>query len=212
MERTAEHFKDISQLHAGDAAQLIHNDGVHILINLNGFTRGAKNEIFALHPAPLQMSFLGYAGTMGADYIKYIVGDPISLPKELRQFYTEKVVSLPHTYLVNDHKQSSRDAMLHEPMGGKPLHKLVSRAQYGISEDKFVFCCFNQMYKIDPAIFTAWMNILKRVPNGVLWLLRFPPFAEERIRQEALNRGVKEDQIIFSDVARALAGPPPQAQ
>lgn len=202
VERTAEHFKDISQLHAGDAAQLIHNDGVHILINLNGFTRGAKNEIFALHPAPLQMSFLGYAGTMGADYIEYIVGDPISLPKELRQFYTEKVVSLPHTYLVNDHKQSSRDAMLHEPMGGKPLHKMVSRAQYGISEDKFVFCCFNQMYKIDPAIFTVWMNILKRVPNGVLWLLRFPPFAEERIRQEALNRGVKDDQIIFSDVAR----------
>jgi protein O-GlcNAc transferase len=261
IEATTEHFKDISQLHAGEAAQLIHNDGVHILINLNGFTRGARNEIFALHPSPLQMSFLGYAGTMGADYIEYMIADPttvrmlfyfppsflvvcdvslslsrsitaclysltpfdtsltvipipqpsidtiptllitLQVPVESRQYYSEKIVSLPHTYLVNDHKQSSRDAMTHEPMGDNPAHKAISRARYGISEDKFVFCNFNQMYKIDPATFDTWMNILKRVPNGVLWLLRFPPAAEERIRQEALNRGVKEDQIIFSDVA-----------
>ena len=200
IESTAEHFKDISQLHAGDAAQLIHNDGVHILINLNGYTRGAKTEIFALHPAPLQVSFLGFPGTMGAEYIEYMIADPISVPTTARQYYAEKIVQMPHTCLVNDHKQSSREVMSLDPVGN-PVHKSVNRARYGISEDKFVFCCFNQLYKIDPEIFETWMNILKRVPNGVLWLLRFPPDAEENLRQEALNRGVKEDQIIFSNVA-----------
>ena len=141
IEATAETFKDISLLSAGDAAQLIYNDDVHVLVNLNGFTRGARNEIFALRPAPLQLSFLGFCGTMGARYMDYLVADATVVPKHLRPFYTEKILSLPHCYLVTDHKQSARSAVDQDATGAA----LPTRAQYGIPEDKFVFCNFSQV-------------------------------------------------------------------
>lgn len=194
IEDEVEHFKDISQLHHGDAAQLIHNDGIHILINLNGYTRGCKNEIFALHPAPIQMQYLGFCGTMGSDFIEYIIADDVVIPRHKREFYTEKVLSLPHSYFVTDHRQSSDQILL------PPDRDVLNRNKYGIPEDKFVFCNFNQLYKIDPQIFEVWMNLLKRVENSVLWLLRFPPEAEENINIEASRYGIKKDQIIFSDV------------
>ncbi len=100
---------------------------------------------------------------------------------------------MPHSYFVNDHRQSCRD-LIDTPLS-------VTRAMYGISEDKFVFCNFNQLYKIDPAIFDVWARMLKRVPNSVLWLLRFPPVGESYLLQEAYKRGIREDQIVFSDVA-----------
>lgn len=193
IEDEAEHFIEIGHLHASEAAQVINNDGIHVLINLNGYTKGARNEIFALQPAPIQMSYMGFCGTMGAKYIQYIVADNTVIPPELRQFYQEKVFSMPHTYFVNDHRQSARH-LIDVPTGS------VTRAQYGISEDVFVFCNFNQLYKIDPEIFDCWMRMLKRVPNSVLWLLRFPPVGEENILQEARKRGVRDDQIVFSDV------------
>jgi len=194
IQTSAEHFIDIGHMHAVEAAQLIHKDGIHILINLNGYTKGSRNEIFALRPAPIQMSYLGFCGTMGADYIDYIIADNVVLPKELRVFYQEKVLAMPHSYFVNDHRQSSKQ-LVDLPTGA------ISRSQYGISEDKFVFCNFNQLYKIDPDIFDVWMKLLKRVPNSILWLLRFPPAGEENLLQEARNRGVRPDQIVFSDVA-----------
>ncbi len=100
---------------------------------------------------------------------------------------------MPHTYFVCDHKQSSR-AFINLPYG------TVTRQQYGINEDVFVFCNFNQLYKISPEIFKVWMNLLKRVPNSILWLLRFPPAGERNILQEARKHGVREDQIHFTDV------------
>ena len=192
IESEVETFKDISLLQASDAAQLISNDGIHILINLNGYTKGARNEIFALHPAALQMSYLGFCGTLGAEYIEYMIGDNTSVPSSLRQYYSEKIIAMPHAFLVNDHKQSARYMLTGD--------KMPSRSQYGISEDAFVFCCFNQFYKIDPEIFDVWMNMLKRIPNAVLWLLRFPSAGEKYILLEARKRGVRESQIIFSDV------------
>jgi protein O-GlcNAc transferase len=192
IESEVDHFKDISPLSIGDAAQQIFNDGIHVLINLNGYTKGARNEIFCLHPAPLQMSYMGYAGTMGADFIDYMIADNVTIPAETKPYYSEKIISMPHTYFVNDHKQSSREVVDQVDM--------PSRSQYGISEDSFVFCNFNQLYKIDPAIFTTWMNILKRVDNSVLWLLKFPPVGQENLLKEARARGVREDQIVFTDV------------
>ena len=194
IETEVEYFKDISQLQAADAAQLIYNDGIHILVNLNGFTKGAKNELFALRPAHVQLSMVGFCGTSGASYMDYMVADPITIPSENRSFYTEKILYMPHTYVINDHKQSARfvvDGSVAPP----------TRGRYGLSEDKFVFCNFGQLYKIDPLIFDTWMNILKRVQNSVLWLLKFPPDGEVNIRAEARKRGVREDQIHFSDVA-----------
>ena len=194
IEESVETFKDISKLHSGDAAQLINNDGIHILVNLNGYTKGARNEIFALQPAPIQVAYLGFCGTMGADYIQYMVADGTVLPKEFRPYYDEKIISMPHSYFVADHKQSARDLLHGEGQN------LPTRAYYGVPEDKFVFCNFNQLYKIDPQIFDVWMRILKRIPNAVLWLLRFPAVGEENILKEARERGVRPDQIIFSDV------------
>jgi len=219
IESEAEHFKDISQLHAGEGAQLIHNDGIHILINLNGYTKGARNEIFALHPAPIQMSWLGFAGTMGADYIEYVIADDIVIPDEYRGYYSEKILKMPHTYMVTDHRQTSKHILTAHAaaksalMGGnsgeqnadslppaQPMLDVPTRARYGISEDKFVYACFNQLYKVDPDVFTAWCNVLKRTKNSIMWLLRFPPAAEANLLKEADKRGVKADQFVFSDV------------
>eukprot|EP00981_Chlorochromonas_danica_P001352 scaffold289_cov169-Ochromonas_danica.AAC.13 len=197
IEREVEHFVDVSALHSGEAAQMINHDNVHILINLNGYTKGARTEIFALKPSPIQASFMGFCGTMGADYINYLIADSVAVPRELRPFYHEKILSMPHSYFANDHKQSCVDWVSPEVL----TKHGIQRQRYGISEDKFVFCCFNQLYKIDPEIFKVWMRILKRVENSVLWLLRFPAMGEENLRREAAAQGVREDQIIFTDVA-----------
>ncbi|TYZ67101.1 hypothetical protein PybrP1_002835, partial [[Pythium] brassicae (nom. inval.)] len=175
------------------AARRIHRDGIHVLVNLNGYTKGARNKIFALRPAPLQVSYMGFCGTLGADYVQYMVGDAVVVPPAHRRFFTEKIISMPHSYFVNDHRQSARDVL--------DAAKCPTRAHYGVPEDAFVFCNFNQVYKIDPATFATWMNILKRVPSAILWLLRFPPLAEANIRAEAAARGVKAHRLHFTDVA-----------
>lgn len=197
IEADAEHFVDVSHMHSGEIAQAINHDNIHVLINLNGYTKGARTEIFALRPAPMQMAFMGFCGTMGADYIHYLVADNTVIPKELRGFYHEKVLSMPHSYFLNDHKQSCGDFIDHEALAAQG----INRARYGISEDKFVFCCFNQLYKIDPDIFRVWMRILKRVNNSVLWLLKFPAAGEANLLREARAQGVREDQLIFTDIA-----------
>jgi len=193
IESEVENFKDISQLQNGDAARLIQSDNIDILINLNGYTKGARNEIFALKPAPLQVSYMGYCGTLGADYVQYMIVDRTVVPSEYRQFYSENLIYMNHSYFVNDHRQSARYIY--------NKAELPTRAKYNVPEDKFVFCNFNQLYKIDPEIFDTWMNILKRVPNSILWLLRFPPSGESNIRMEARARGVRDDQLHFTDVA-----------
>ncbi len=192
IEKEVETFKDVSELHAGDIAQLIQNDGIHILVNLNGYTKGSKNEIFALRPCLVQISMMGYPGTTGADYMDYLIADVSVIPDVVRNYYSEKILYMPHSYHVNDHRQTSQFVIEsdHAP----------TRSQYGLSEDKFVFCNFGQLSKFDPEIFKCWMNILKRVPNSVLWLLQFPNAAVENIRQEALKHGVREDQLHFTDV------------
>lgn len=130
-----EHFTDISALPHGDAARLISSHRIHVLINLNGYTKGARNEIFALRPAPVQVSYMGFCGTMGADYVQYIVVDESVVPKNLTQHYSEVPVYMPHCYFVNDHKQSAAECL------DKRL--LPTRQRYGIPDSKFVFANFN---------------------------------------------------------------------
>ncbi|EES06819.1 probable UDP-N-acetylglucosamine--peptide N-acetylglucosaminyltransferase SEC [Sorghum bicolor] len=189
----AEHFVDVSAMTSDNIARLINQDKIQILINLNGYTKGARNEIFALQPAPIQVSYMGFPGTTGAAYIDYLVTDEFVSPSRYSHIYSEKLVHLPHCYFVNDYKQKNRDCLT-------PVcpHK---RSDYGLPEDKFIFACFNQLYKMDPEIFDTWCNILKRVPNSALWLLRFPAAGETRVRAHAVARGVRSDQIIFTDVA-----------
>lgn len=189
-----EHFRDLSAVPSpAAAAQMIAQDRIHVLVNLNGYTKGARNEIFALRPAPVQVSYMGFCGTTGAPHVDYFVVDRSVVPSVLREEYTEALVFLPHCYFVNDHAQSARDVL--DP-GRKP-----TRTQYGIPEDKVIFANFNQLYKIDPRTFAVWCRILRQVPNSALWLLRFPPAGEANIRAAARAFGLPEEAIVFTDVA-----------
>ncbi|XXG78697.1 hypothetical protein AAC387_Pa08g2590 [Persea americana] len=188
-----EHFIDVSSMSSDMIARMINEDKIQILVNLNGYTKGARNEIFAMQPAPIQVSYMGFPGTTGASYIDYLVTDEFVSPMRFAHIYSEKLVHLPHCYFVNDYKQKNRDVL--DPIC---QHR---RADYGLPEDKFIFACFNQLYKMDPEIFNTWCNILKRVPNSALWLLRFPAAGEMRLRAYAAAQGVRPDQIIFTDVA-----------
>ncbi|XP_010413233.1 PREDICTED: probable UDP-N-acetylglucosamine--peptide N-acetylglucosaminyltransferase SEC isoform X1 [Camelina sativa] len=189
----AEHFLDVSAMSSDAIAKIINEDKIQILINLNGYTKGARNEIFAMQPAPIQVSYMGFPGTTGATYIDYLVTDEFVSPLQYAHIYSEKLVHLPHCYFVNDYKQKNQDVL--DP-NSKP-----KRSDYGLPEDKFIFACFNQLYKMDPEIVNTWCNILKRVPNSALWLLRFPAAGEMRFRTYAAAQGVQSDQIIFTDVA-----------
>lgn len=155
--------------------------------------QGARNEIFALRPAPIQVSYMGFPSTTGADYIQYLVTDKIVSPPEYSHFYSEKLVYVPNCYFVNDYKQKHRDVL--------DASKLPTRSSVGLPETGIIYACFNQLYKIDPEILDCWCDILSNVPNSYLWLLRFPPSGEARLRTEAENRGVARDKIIFTDVA-----------
>lgn len=189
----AEHFVDVTSLSSDMIARMINEDKIHILVNLNGYTKGARNEIFAMQPAPIQVSYMGFPGTTGANYIHYLVTDEFVSPSRFSHIYSEKLVHLPHCYFVNDYKQKNRDVL-------DPTYQ-PKRSDYGLPEDKFIFACFNQLYKMDPDLFNTWCNILKRVPNSAIWLLRFPAAGEMRLREYAAAKGVQPDQIIFTDVA-----------
>ncbi|XP_022929788.1 probable UDP-N-acetylglucosamine--peptide N-acetylglucosaminyltransferase SEC [Cucurbita moschata] len=189
----AEHFVDVSAMTSDVIAKMINEDKIQILINLNGYTKGARNEIFAMQPAPIQVSYMGFPGTTGATYIDYLVSDEFVSPLRYAHIYSEKIVHLPHCYFVNDYKQKNLDVL-----APNCQHK---RSDYGLPDGKFIFACFNQLYKMDPEIFNTWCNILKRVPNSALWLLRFPAAGEMRLRAYAAAQGVQPEQIIFTDVA-----------
>ena len=313
----------------GQAADIIFNDNIDVLVNMNGYTKGARNEIFALKPAPIQVMWLGYPGTSGASYMDYIVTDRVTSPLHFAEHYSEKLAYMPHTFFVGDHRymfphllnsgsgsndpevlkcldsqagvikigdkvqlptNASLVAQSHVQqqqlkqqqlqieqqigaqqqlllqthanaavcVGMSSLHQqmvvqanittlqqqlqqvkslqlqyqqqpqqqqqqqqqqqptqpkeaaspklppdlpLTTRAQYGLPDNTVVYCNFNQLYKIDPATLKCWVNILLRVPNSVLWLLKFPASGESNILNSALKMGVPQGRIIFSAVA-----------
>lgn len=196
IESEVEHFRDISGMTAQQSAAAIASDGIHVLVNCNGYTKGARTELFALRPAPVQVAFMGFAGTLGAHYIEYCLTDVVTSPPSMAsRMHSEALLYHPHTYFVNDHRQTSIPGPQAYPSG--PL----TRARYGLPEDCFLFTMHNQLYKISPEIFDVWTRILKRVPNSKLWLLRFPPSGEARIREEARARGLSNDRLVFTDVA-----------
>lgn len=196
IERESEHFRDISHLSAKQSAEIIANDGIHVLVNCNGYTKGARTELFALRPAPVQVSFMGFPGTLGAHYIEYFITDTVTSPPEMSaRMHSEALLYHPHSYFVNDHRQTSIPGPAAHPSGR------LTRAHYGLPEDCFLFLMHNQLYKLSPDTFDVWARILKRVPGSKLWLLRFPPSGERRIREEARARGLGPERLIFTDVA-----------
>ncbi|XP_033116205.1 UDP-N-acetylglucosamine--peptide N-acetylglucosaminyltransferase 110 kDa subunit-like isoform X3 [Anneissia japonica] len=285
--REAEHFVDLSAVTCnGKAADRINADGVHILLNMNGYTKGARNEIFALRPAPIQAMWLGYPGTSGAPFMDYIITDRNTSPVELAHQYSEKLAYMPNTFFIGDHwhmfphlidkglldkdgkqrndkniinalnlKQLAQDNMKPEMNGmsdklpfktvassiSNAVNAMVSQGQvqistpqgviinglaasqtlpkaatgeevppnplvttrnmYGLPDDAIVYCNFNQLYKIDPSTLSMWVSIIQKVPNSVLWLLRFPAVGEAHLTATAQQMGLPAGRVIFSNVA-----------
>jgi protein O-GlcNAc transferase len=151
-----------------------------------GHIAGNRLEICALRPAPIQVSYLGFPGTSGADFFDYLITDRIVTPERHLPYYREQIVYLPHCYQVNDHRQAIAE-------------KSYRRQDFDLPEDRFVFASFNQAHKIEPVMFDVWMNILREVPQSVLWLFSRHDTVANNLRQEAEYRGIGSDRLIFAD-------------
>jgi len=176
---------NIAQVGDLEAAALVRERRIEILVNLNGYFGRARQRLFSHRPCPVQVNYLGFPGTLGAAYIDYIIADPIVIPPEHDAFCTERVVRLPDTYQVNDRKRVIA--------GETP-----TRAQAGLPDNAFVFCCFNNNYKITPDVFALWMRLLSAVPGSVLWLLEDNAAAARNLRREAQRRGVAPERLAFA--------------
>jgi predicted O-linked N-acetylglucosamine transferase (SPINDLY family) len=179
------HFVECSGETAAQVARRIRDDGVDLLIDLNGYTTHAKSELFALRPAPVQLSWLGYLGTLGAPWYDYVITDRFVTPPAAQAFFSERFAYLPECYCPSDTK--------------RPVATTVpARAACGLPERGLVFCCFNNSYKILPAVFEIWMRLLGAVPGSVLWLAPGSVTAAANLRREAAARGVDPLRLVFA--------------
>jgi len=192
--KSFDQFHDVYARSDREVAKLLHELETDIAVDLKGHTGDARLGIFAHRGAPIQASYLGYPGTIGADFIDYVIGDPVVTPFEHAPYYVEKIVQLPDCYQVNDRKRM--------------IAERSTRQQAGLPSAGFVFCCFNNNYKITAPVFDVWMRLLHAVPDSVLWLLRDNVGAERNLRQQAQARGVDPERLVFagrSELAEHLA-------
>ncbi len=178
-------FVDLTGLDNAAAARRIRSDGIHILVDLMVYTDYARPEIFALRPAPIQVNWLGYPGSGGAAFLDYWLVDPVVLPAGQGQDRQEQPVVLPECYQINDRWQEIADTG-------------IRRADQGLPEPGLVFCCFNQIQKLEPVMFAIWMRILGRVPDSVLWLYAKEDEAQDRLRATAAAHGIDGERLIFA--------------
>jgi predicted O-linked N-acetylglucosamine transferase (SPINDLY family) len=185
-------FTSVDRLSVREIAARIRADAVDVLVDLNGWTGGARAEVLALRAAPVQVSWLGYAGTVGwSPLTDHIIGDPIVIPREHEAFYTERVVRMPHTYMPADTRH---------PIGTPP-----TRENLGLPRDGFVLCSFNNSYKLNPPCFDLWCRILMQIPDAVLWLSQGSDTVKGNLRREAEQRGVAGERLVFATRAPARA-------
>jgi len=181
-------FVDLEPASHAEAAARIRRDGVDILVDLKGYTRHARPEIVALRPAPIQVSYLGYPGTMGTTAVDFILADRFVIPPDQQPYYSEEVVYLPECYQVNDSGRTIAD-------------QAPSRQECGLPETGFVFCCFNNAYKLTPGMFDIWMRLLVAAPGSVLWLLESNPEMAGNLRREAEARlAGGAERLVFAPV------------
>ncbi|WP_179958225.1 O-linked N-acetylglucosamine transferase, SPINDLY family protein [Chitinimonas arctica] len=184
-------FVAVRHLDSQALAQRIRSDGIDILVDLKGWTRASRCDVLAWRPAPVQMHYLAYPGTLGADWCDYLIADATVIPPGMEQHYSESIIRLPHSYQINDRARA--------------IAPPSNRQAAGLPEDAFVFCCFNQHYKILPGLFDLWMRLLRDTPGSILWLLDGHPRQRRRLQHEAERRGVPAARLIF-------APPLPQAE
>jgi predicted O-linked N-acetylglucosamine transferase (SPINDLY family) len=185
IERAFDRIVPIAALSDDSAARAVRQAGVDVLIDLNGFFGRARQGVLARRPAPVQVAYLGFPGTLGAPYVDYLIADRIVVPDASRIHYVEQVVRLPDSYQANDAAR---------PIAAAP----ASREALGLPADAFVFCCFNNPYKIVPPTFDRWMRIMRAVQDSVLWLRDGGPIATRNLRREAQARGVDGSRLVFA--------------
>jgi protein O-GlcNAc transferase len=190
--KSFDQFHDLQAVGDRDVAALIRRLGVDIAVDLGGHTENARPAALRCRPAPVQVNYLGYAGTMGADFIDYIIADQVALPFEQQPHYAEKIVHLPDCFLVNDTTKTISP-------------QTPTRAAAGLPESGFVFCCFNNAYKISAEIFGAWMRLLGKVDGSVLWLSQLDNRACDNLRAAARAAGVDPGRIVFAPRMPAMA-------
>jgi predicted O-linked N-acetylglucosamine transferase (SPINDLY family) len=178
-------FYDVRAMSDKDVASLARGLQIDIAVDLKGYTLDSRTSIFSYRAAPIQVSFLGFPGTMAVNYIDYIIADEIVIPKGNEIYYSEKIAYLPHSYQVNG-------------SGRKKAQSNLSRRDWGLPENVFTYCCFNNNYKITPQIFDVWMRILMQVEGSVLWLLEESERVIENLKLRARENGVNPDRIIFA--------------
>jgi len=188
---SVEHWHDVANQSDSDVAQLMRTLQIDIAVDLNGHTIGARPGIFAHRAAPVQVSYLGYAGTSGAPCMDYLLADAVVIPPEEERWYTEKVIRLPHCFLPNDAQRS---------IGQAPAREAAGLPPYGL-----VLCAFTNAYKINPPVFDIWMRLLREIPDSVLWLRAMGPEAKENLLREAASRAVDPQRLVFAPHVASIA-------
>lgn len=168
-----------------EVAKLMRAMEIDVAIDLSGHTEGTRLDILAYRPAPAQVTYLGFPGTLGLPYVDYLIADPRLIPEELETHYKEKVLKLPQCYLPRDESVVPSEITPH-------------RSEFGLPEEGLIFCSFNHDYKINPPLFKVWMDLLKEVPGSVLWLMKLNEGAHANLRQSAEEHGVDPERIIFA--------------
>ena len=179
-------FREVQSLSDYEVALLAKQDGLDIAIDLMGYTQHSRAGIFSSRAAPVQINYLGFPGTLGADFMDYIIVDENLMPREKQKYYVEKPIYLPHQYMPTDNTRQ---------ISSKP----ITRADEGLPEHGFVFCCFNNNYKISPREFDIWMRLLRSVEGSVLWLRKSNNWSIENFCKEAKKRGIDESRLVFAD-------------
>ena len=182
----ADSFFDVFGWNDDDIVSLVREKALDVAVDLKGYTTHTRVDIFKHRLAPVQVSYLGYPGTLGLEYMDYIVADRVVIPSASVGYYTEKIIYLPDSYQPNDNQKTLETAT-------------ITRTQFGLPEDAFVLCCFNATYKIGPDEFDVWMRVLSAIDGSVLWLFRSNSHVENNLKQEAELRGIDRDRIVFAE-------------
>ena len=187
-----DHFLEVENLSDLEVAKLARELEIDIAVDLGGHTQFAPTGIMSYRAAPIQVNYLGYAGTMGAEYMDYIIADRTVIPESSQKYYSEKVVYLPNSFMVDDSKRVASD-------------RIFTRQECGLPENTFVFCCFNNSYKFNKRILESWSRVLLKVENSVLWLSENNEYFRDNIKTEFKNLGVDPNRIIFAQRVDSMA-------